>query len=95
MPSVRREFQRRDHLKSNIDLEKYPTHLILHWGTNDAIQSSHQKIVDDLLKPKLFVLDELSSCRLTTSLLVKRTDNAKASATLKVDNEQVSEFKIS
>ena len=41
-------------------LEKEPTHLILHVGTNDVAQSSHQKIVDDLLKLKLFITDKLS-----------------------------------
>ena len=42
-------------------LETEPTHLILHGGTNDPMQSNHKKIVSDLLKLKLFILDELSS----------------------------------
>lgn len=64
-------------------LEKKPTHLILHVSTNATIQSSHKKIVDDLLKLKSLITDKLSSCLVTTSMPVKRTDNAKTSATLK------------
>ena len=36
-------------------LEKRSDYLILHVGTNDAVGSSHQQIVNDLSAPKQFI----------------------------------------
>ena len=73
-------------------LEKKIIHLIVHVGTNDAIKSSHQKIVDNMLKLKSFITDKLNSFLVTILMPVKQTDKAKAFATMKRVHE-LSELK--
>ena len=65
-------------------LEKRPEHLILHTGTNDAVGSSHQQIVNDLSAPKQFIKEKLQNCNVILSIPAKHCDNQKASATLKM-----------
>ena len=70
-------------------LEKKPEHLILHVGTND-----HQQIVNDLLALKQFVKGKLQNCNVILSMPIKRCDNQKASATVNLVNEQLSQLNI-
>ena len=56
-------------------LEKKPEHLILHTGTNDAADSSHQQIVNDLLALKQFIKGKLQNCNVILSMPTKCCDN--------------------
>ena len=53
-------------------LEKKPEHLILHVGTNDAADSSHQQIVNDLLALKQFIKGKLQKCNAILTMSTKR-----------------------
>ena len=75
-------------------LEKRPEHLILHVGTNDAVGSSHQQIVNDLSAPKQFIKEKLQNCNAILSIPAKHCDNQKASATLKLVNQQLPQLNI-
>ena len=39
-----------------------PEHLILHFGINDAVDSSHQQIENVLLELKQFIKEKLQNC---------------------------------
>ena len=75
-------------------LEKKPQHPILHVGTNNAADSSHQQIVNNLLALKQFIKGKLQNCNVILSMLTKRCDNQKASATVNLVNEQLSQLNI-
>ena len=75
-------------------MEKKPEHLILHIGTNDAADSSHQQIVNDLLALKQFIKEKLLNCNVFLSMPNKRCDNQKAAATVSLVNEQLSQSGI-
>ena len=74
--------------------EKKPELLILHVGTNDAADSSHQQIVNDLLALKQFIKEKLPNCNVILSMPTKRCDIQKASATVNLVNEQLSQLNI-
>ena len=74
--------------------EKKPEHLILHIGTNDAVDSFHQQIVNDLLALKQFIKEKLQKCNVVLLMLNKRCDNQKASATVSLVNKQLSHLSI-
>ena len=75
-------------------MEKKPEHLILHVGTNDAVDSSHQQIVNDLLTLKQFIKKKLQNCNVILSMPTKRCDNQKAYATVNLVNQQLSQLNI-
>ena len=75
-------------------IEKEPDYIILHVGTNDAITSSPQQIVDDLLALKLFVKEKLKNCEVILSLPTKRNDNGKAASNVLLVNEKLLQLKI-
>ena len=70
-----------------------PDHNILQVGTNDAINSTPQKIFDDLLRLKLFIKEKLEKCEVPISLPVKRNGNGKASLTILLVNEKLPQLK--
>ena len=75
-------------------LEKKPEHLILHVGTNDAVDSSHQQIVNDLLTLKQFIKEKLQNCNVILSMPTKRCNSQKAYATVNLVNQQLSQLNI-
>ena len=75
-------------------LERKPEHLIPHVGTNDAADSSHQQIVNDLLALKQFIKRKLQNFNVILSMPTKRCDNQKASATVNLVNEQLPQLNI-
>ena len=75
-------------------LEKKPEHLILHVGTNDAVDSSHQQIVNDLLTLKQFIKEKLQNCNVILSMPTKRCNSQKAYATVNLINQQLSQLNI-
>ena len=72
-------------------LEKEPEHLILHVGTNNAADSSHQQLANDLLALKQFIEEELQNCNVFLSL---KRNNQKASAPVNLVNKQLSQLNI-
>ena len=53
-------------------LRKCPDRIVLHVGTNDAIQSSPEEIVQNILSVKLFIEHELKSCDIIVSSPIDR-----------------------
>ena len=76
------------------NLEKKTEHLILHAGTNNAMDFSHQQIVNDLLALKQFIKEKLQNCNVILSMPTKRCDNQKASATVNLVNQQLPQLNI-
>ena len=75
-------------------LEKKPEHLILHVGTNDAVDSFHQQIVNDLLILKQFIKGKLQNCNVILSIPTKRCNSQKAYATVNLVNQQLLQLNI-
>ena len=75
-------------------LLKCPSSIILHVGTNDAINASSSVIVDRLLILKSFILDHLPECKVYISSPTPRFDEAKASYTIIKTNELLSTLDI-
>ena len=55
--------------------EEKPEHLIVHVETNDAADSSHQQIANDLLALKQFIKGKLQNCNVILSMPTKCCDN--------------------
>ena len=74
--------------------EKNPEHLIFHVTTNYATASSNQQIVNDLLALKQFNKEKLKNYNAILPMRTKRCDNQKASATVNLVNEPLSQLNI-
>lgn len=97
--SVEIRFFPEDHIKDTYHylmpiLEKKTEYLILHVKTNDAVDSFHQKIVNDLLALNWLIREKLQNCNIILSMSTKRCANQKASATVNLVNKQLSEQNI-
>ena len=75
-------------------LEKKPEHLILHVGENDAADSSHQQIRNDVLALNQLIKEKLQNCNVLLLISTKRCDNQKASVTVNLVNKQLSQHNI-
>ena len=64
-------------------LQKRPSYIFLHIGSNDSINKPSEQIFDEILNLKMFIEQELPSCQVFLSAPVLRTDNRKANLTLK------------
>ena len=53
--------------------EKNPYHVILHVGTNDVAHYEERKTINKLLKLKSFIVEQLSTTHVVTSLSIPRT----------------------
>ena len=60
-------------------LRKLPVCIILHIGTNDAVNNTSREILDKILKLKIYIQKELPKCQITISAPIKRHDHGKAS----------------
>ena len=63
-------------------LRKLPDYIILHIGTNDAVNNTSREILDKILKLKTYIQKELPKCQITISTPVKRHNHGKASLTI-------------
>ena len=63
-------------------IQKKPTNMIIHIGTNDAPSSTSREIQDNLLKLKFLVNEKLPQCKVRLSTPTLRTDNGKATLTV-------------
>ena len=59
-------------------LRKGPSHVILHAGMNDAVNSDSSTTVNQLIKLKEYIESELPESMVTISLPILRADNTKA-----------------
>ena len=59
-------------------LRKRPSHIILHLGTNDAVNSDCSTIVNQLINIQEHIESELPDSMVTLSLPIMRADNTKA-----------------
>ena len=63
-------------------LRKLPDYIILHIGTNDAVNNTSREILDKILKLKTYIQKKLPKCQITISTPIKRNDHGKASLTI-------------
>ena len=63
-------------------MEKRPAKLIIHAGTNDAVEKNCNEILNELLQLKFYTNKRFPSCFVTISCPTLRTDNSKARNTL-------------
>ena len=75
-------------------LEKKPDHIILHVGTNDAINHEGREIVDKLLKLKLFISEKLPNTNVIISKPILRVDAKKPEAVVSDVNIILNELSI-
>ena len=59
-------------------LQKKPSHIIVHAGTNDAYHSTSREILNNLLSSKLLTQEKLPDCKVIISRPTLRSDNGKA-----------------
>ena len=63
-------------------LWKLQDYIILHIGTNGALDNTSREILDITLKLKTYIQKGLPKCKITISALVKRHDHGKASLSI-------------
>ena len=63
-------------------LKRSPKHIILHVGSNDAINNTSADINQKILELRQFILDQLPESNVYISCPVLRTDDSKAHLTL-------------
>ena len=56
-------------------LNKKPDYIVLHVGTDDAVDTETVVIVDQLLQLKYFVKEKLRNCKIVLSRRTQRADN--------------------
>ena len=76
-------------------LRKLPDYIILHIGTNDALDNTSREILDKILKLKTYIQKELPKSKVTTSTPIKRHDHGKASLTISNLNKKFKDLSIS
>ena len=64
-------------------LKKKPDVIFLHVGTNDAVKKTSDIIIDDISRLKHFIELQLPDTKIIISCPIMRTDDAKASLTIK------------
>ena len=68
---------------SNIPLlQKKPSHIIVHAGTNDAYHTTSREILNKLLNFKSLIQEKLSDWKVFISTPTLRSDNGKATLTV-------------
>ena len=75
-------------------IQKNPSNIILHVGTNDAKNLPSRTVLDNLLKLKAFVRDSLPTCRVFISTPTLRTDDGKAQITVRQLTKHFLQLKI-
>ena len=68
-------------------IDKSPSVLILHVGTNNAPTFNSRQILDKMINLKNHVMERLPNCKVVFSTPVMRTDNGKATLTIKKLNQ--------
>ena len=80
-----------EHLDSTLTKGKYD-YLLLHVGTSDSVFRDSESMLIDIIKLKQYI--ESSGTKVIISNIIDRSDNGKASITIKRFNEKLSKLKI-
>ena len=75
-------------------IQKKPSNIILHVGTNDAKNLPSRTVLDNLLKLKALVKDSLLTCKVFVSTPTLRTDDGKAQITVSQLTKHLLQLKI-
>ena len=75
-------------------IQKKPSNIILHVGTNDATNLPSRTVLDNLLKLIALVKDSLPTCKVFTSTPTLRTDDGKAQITVSQLTKHLLQLKI-
>ena len=75
-------------------LKKAPDNIILHIGTNDTVNYTSRAVLDNILSLKTFIEKSLPNSQVSISNIINRTDNGKATLTVKKVNEHLSSLQI-
>ena len=75
-------------------IQKKPSNIILHFGTNDAKNLPSRTVLDNLLTLKTLVKDSLPTCKVFISTPTFRTDDGKAQITVSRLTKQLLQLKI-
>lgn len=81
-----------DYLK--LLLKKCPDAIILHIGTNNAVNETSRSILDSILSLKNFIQKSLPSSKVIISNLIQRTCNGIASLAIAKLNEHLSNLEL-
>ena len=76
-------------------LRKLLDYIILHIGTNDAVNNTSREILDKILKLKTYIQKELPKCQINISTRIKQHDHGKASLTISHLCKKFKDFGIS
>ena len=63
-------------------LQRKPSHIIVHAGTNDAYHSTSRETLNKLLNFKSLIQEKLPDCKVFISTPTLRSDNVKATLTV-------------
>ena len=75
-------------------LKKNPENIILHVETNNSVNEASRDISDEILSLKNFIEKLCPTCKVIVSNLIYRSDNGKASRTIKDVNDHLDALKI-
>ena len=75
-------------------IQKKPSNIILHVGTNDAKNLPSRTVLDNLLKLKTLVKDSFPTCKVFISTPTLRTDDGKAQITVSQLTKHLLQLKI-
>ena len=75
-------------------VQKKPSNIILHVGTNSAKNLPSRTVLDNLLKLKALVKDSLPTCKVIISTPTLRTDDGQAQITVSQLTKHLLQIKI-
>ena len=73
-------------------IQKEPDNITLHLVTNDASSRNSSKIVNNLLKIRLFISQKLPNANIILSKPIMRSDTAAGKVTIEEVNKQLNDF---
>ena len=83
-------------ISNNLDelIQNYLKTIILHVGTNNAVEDAPEDIYNDLISLKAKIEDKIPSCQVVISCLIRRSDNVKANKTAEKVNSFIKLAKL-
>ena len=75
-------------------LEKSPSRIIVHVGTNDAVESTSDEMMAKILDLRSYILDILGNVPVIISQPIFRSDNGKANCAIRNLNNKLGDLKI-
>ena len=75
-------------------LRKNPDNIFLHAGTYNLLNETSRDILNEILSSQNFIEKLCSTCKVTVSSLIHRSDNGKASLTVKHVNDHLQALNV-